>query len=429
MVEIVVLAGGKGTRMHSSIPKVLHPICGKPILHWILEEALKVTEKVHLVLGHSIDKVREQVAQFPVQIWEQDLIRYPGSGGALRAAMEGIEGNQILVLNGDTPLITATDLKPFLEVKGEIVVGVTTLPDPTGYGRVIETPDGEILKIVEEKDATPEEKRITKVNTGVYRLSKRVIERYLDRLDNRNAQRELYLTQLVQLATGDRLQVVAVEVDPVHFKGVNNKRQLAEAEEIKCREIKNRWMEMGVVMHLPETIYIDAYTSFEGESEIEPGVVLKGSRIVRSKIKANSVIEGGEIVDSEIGPMARIRPKTQIFRSRIGNFVEVKASQLEGVKAGHLSYLGDAEIGEGTNIGAGTITCNYDGTQKYKTKIGREVFIGSGTKLIAPIELEDQTMTGAGSVVNRNLPKGSLGIARPPLKIIPNFFYRFFNKK
>ena len=427
MVEIVVLAGGAGTRMHTSRPKVIHQLCGKPMLHWIVEESLKITPLVQVVVGHKRELVEESLTPYPIDIAVQDIENYPGSGGALMAAR--LRGDKILVLNGDIPLITADDLAPFLEVEGDVVVGVFDVPPPHSYGRIIRDREGYIVKIVEAKDCTPDQLQIATSNSGVYLFKREVVERLLPRITNNNAQREYYVTDLIELAYREGYKVVGVEVEEERFQGVNNLVELAAAETKLCRRIKEKWMREGVIIRLPETVYIDAYTTFKGECEVEPGAVIKRSKIVNSRIKAHSVVEEGEIIDSEIGPMARIRPGSKIVESRIGNFVEVKNSVLEGVKAGHLSYLGDSEIGEGTNIGAGTITCNYDGKRKYRTKIGKNVFVGSDVKLIAPVEIADEVILAAGSVINRDIPRGSLAIGRPPLRIVKNFFYRFFNSK
>jgi len=196
-----------------------------------------------------------------------------------------------------------------------------------------------------------------------------------------------------------------------------------------CKRIKEYWMKRGVIMHLPDTIYIDAYTSFEDECEVGSGCIIKKSVIIESEIRPLSVIEEAVIKNSGVGPMARIRPKSELIDTHIGNFVEVKASKLKGVKAGHLSYLGDSEIDEGTNIGAGTITCNYDGKAKYKTKIGKNVFVGSDTQLIAPVVIEDDVIIAAGSTVNKDVKKGSLAISRAPLKIVKDFYYKFFGRR
>jgi len=426
MLQIIILAAGKGTRMKSKSAKVLHTLCNKPMIEYVIEEALKLTKSVDVVLNHQFEKVKEIVEKYPVNIIKQDLENFPGTGGAVKEVP--IRGEKIFVLNGDMPLIEADELKKFLEIDADIVMSVMKLDNPDGYGRVV-IEKGNVKKIVEQKDATEEELKIPYVNAGVYLFKKEVLEKYLPKLSNQNAQNEYYLTDIIEMAVNDGLKVAAIEVNEENFKGVNSKYDLAVAEEIMCKRIKKRWMLNGVIMHLPDTIYIDAYSSFEGECEIGSGCVIKKSVIIESEIRPLSVIEEAVIKNSGIGPMARIRPKSELVDTHIGNFVEVKASKLKGVKAGHLSYLGDSEIDEGTNVGAGTITCNYDGKNKYKTKIGKNVFIGSDSQLIAPVTIEDDVMIAAGSTVNKNIKKGSLAISRAPLKTIKDFYYKFFGRE
>jgi len=426
MPQIIILAAGKGTRMKSTLPKVLHKICDKPMIDYIIEESLKVTDSVDVVLGHMFEDVKKEIKKYNVRIHKQDLQNFPGTGGALKE-IKFIE-DKILVLNGDMPLITNDEIKKFFEIDADVVMSIMKLDNPDGYGRVV-IENGNVKKIVEQKDANEDELKIPYVNAGVYCFKKDVLEKYIPLLSNENRQKEYYLTDVIEMAVNDGLSVKALEVNEEHFKGINSKKDLSAAEEIMCNRIKDRWMREGVIMRLPSTIFIDAYSEFEGECEIESGCVIRKSKIKNSKIKANSVIEDAEIITSEIGPMARIRPKSKITDSKIGNFVEVKASILNDVKAGHLSYLGDSEIDSGTNIGAGTITCNYDGKAKYKTKIGKNVFVGSDTQLIAPVVIEDDVIIAAGSTVNKDIPKGSLAISRAPLKIVKDFYYKFFGKK
>ena len=423
--QIIILAAGKGTRMKSPLPKVLHTLCGKSMIEYIIEESLKTTKNVDVILGYKFDEIKAKLKNYPVTIHKQDLENFPGTGGALKKV--ALKGDKVLILNGDMPLIQADELKKFFEIDADIVMSIMKLNNPNGYGRVV-IENGEVKKIVEQKDANEEELKINSVNAGVYLFKREVLEKYIPLLNNNNAQKEYYLTDIIEIGVKDNLEIKAIEVNEENFKGINSKKDLSEAEKIMCNRIKDKWMEAGVIMRLPETIFIDAYTEFEGECEIESGSVIKKSKIIESKIKANSIIEEAIIKNSEIGPMARIRPKSEINSSKIGNFVEVKASKLNDVKAGHLSYLGDSEIDSGTNIGAGSITCNYDGKRKYKTKIGKNVFVGSDTKLIAPVTIEDDVMIAAGSVVNKDIKKGSLAISRSPLKIIKNFYYKFFQK-
>jgi bifunctional UDP-N-acetylglucosamine pyrophosphorylase/glucosamine-1-phosphate N-acetyltransferase len=425
MLQVIILAAGKGTRMKSKSAKVLHTLCNKPMIEYVIEEALKLTPSVSVVLNHQFEKVKEIVEKYPVEIIKQDLEKYPGTGGAVKEV--SLKGDKIFVLNGDMPLIEANELKKFTQIDADIVMSVMKLDNPDGYGRVV-IENGNVKKIVEQKDCSEEELKIPYVNAGVYLFKKEVLEKYLPKISNQNAQNEYYLTDIIEMAVNDGLKVAAIEVNEENFKGVNSKLDLAKAEEIMCKRIKNYWMKRGVIMHLPDTIYIDAYTSFEGECEIGNGCVIKKSVIIESEIRPLSVIEEAVIKNSGVGPMARIRPKSELIDTHIGNFVEVKASKLKGVKAGHLSYLGDSEIDEGTNIGAGTITCNYDGKAKYKTKIGKNVFVGSDTQLIAPVVIEDDVMIAAGSTVNKDIKKGSLAISRAPLKIIKDFYYKFFGR-
>ena len=426
MPQIVILAAGKGTRMKSETPKVLHTLCDKPMINYIIDESQKITSSIDVILAHKFDDVKNKIEKTGVRIHKQNLEKYPGTGGALKE-IPFIE-DKILILNGDMPLITAKEIKKFFGIDADVVMSIMKLDNPHGYGRVV-IEDGNVKKIVEQKDANEEELKIPYVNAGVYMFKKEVLEKYIPLLANNNAQKEYYLTDIIEMAVKDGLKVKALEVNEEDFKGINSKKDLAEAEKIMCNRIKEKWMQNGVIMRLPDTIFIDAQSEFEGECEIESGCVIKKSKIINSKIKANSIIEEAIINKSEIGPMARIRPKSEIIDSKIGNFVEVKASKLNDVKAGHLSYLGDSEIDSGTNIGAGTITCNYDGKAKYKTKIGKNVFVGSDTQLIAPVVIEDDVIIAAGSTVNKDVPKGSLAISRAPLKIIKGFYYKFFGKK
>ena len=425
MFQIVILAAGKGTRMKSNTAKVLHKICEKPMIEYIIEEALKVTKSVDVVLNHQFEKVKETIKNYPINIIKQDLQNFPGTGGALKEVK--LKEEKILVLNGDMPLIKEDEIKKF-NTEADVVMSVMKLDNPDGYGRVV-IENGDVKKIVEQKDCTEEELKIPYVNAGVYLFKKEVLEKYLPKISNNNAQNEYYLTDIIEMAVNDGLKVAAIEVNEKDFKGVNSKLDLAKAEEIMCKRIKEYWMKRGVIMHLPETIYIDAYTSFEGECEVGSGCIIKKSVIIESEIRPLSVIEEAVIKNSGVGPMARVRPKSELIDTHIGNFVEVKASKLKGIKAGHLSYLGDSKIDEGTNIGAGTITCNYDGKNKYKTKIGKNVFVGSDTKLIAPVVIEDDVIIAAGSVVNKDVKKGSLAISRAPLKIVKDFYYKFFGRE
>ena len=426
-LSIIILAAGKGTRMKSSLPKVLHKISGYEMLYYSIKEAKKLSDDVTVVLYHQAELVKKEMEKYfdDVNYVLQDHENYPGTGGAVMNIPT--KGSEILVLNGDMPLVEESELKEFLNKDASIVMSVIKLENPDGYGRVI-IENNEVKKIVEQKDATKEELKVNTVNAGVYLFKKEVFEKYLPKLSNNNAQGEYYLTDIIEMAVKDGLKVVPIYVKEENFKGVNSKLDLAKAEEIMQRKIKENFMKNGVSFRLPETIYIESGVEIEGECFIENGVSLLGTtKIINSHIKTNSIVEDSVIEDSSVGPMARIRPNSYLKETHIGNFVEVKKSKLIGVKAGHLSYLGDSEIEEGTNIGAGTITCNYDGKNKYKTKIGKNVFVGSDTQLVAPVTIEDNVIIAAGTTVTKNVKSESLAISRQPLKIVEGFFKKFFS--
>ncbi len=425
-ISVIILAAGQGTRMRSELPKVLHPISGRPMIHYTIETALRISDDITVVLFHQAERIEKEISEEfgSLRFKMQDHANYPGTGGAVMDI--DTRHDRILVLNGDMPLVTPEALEPILEKEGEIVMSVFDLPDPSGYGRVV-VEDGEVQAIVEEKDCTPELKRIETVNAGVYLFRKEVLDRYLPLLSNDNAQGEYYLTDVVKMAREEGRHIVPVWVEEEAFKGVNSRYDLAHAEEMMQERIRERWMRAGVTMHLPSTIFIDSRATFHGDCTLDNGVTILGESVVTaSHIKSHSVVEDADIRNSRVGPMARIRPGSVVIDSQIGNFVEVKKSKLTGVKAGHLSYLGDAEIGEGSNIGAGTITCNYDGVRKYKTKIGKNVFVGSNTQLVAPVTIEDNVMIAAGTTVTEDVKEGALAISRTPQKVVEEFFHRFF---
>jgi len=429
MFSVIIMAAGAGTRMKSNTPKVLHKISGKEMLYYSISEAKKLTNSIEVVVYHQKEKVINEMEKYfkDITFVTQDHIKFPGTGGAVKCCNP--KNERVFILNGDMPLVTADELKKFDEIDADIVMSVIHLQNPDGYGRVV-IENNEVIKIVEQKDATDEEKKIKFVNAGVYLVKKDILEEFLPLLSDDNAQKEYYLTDIIDLAKKAGKTIKAIEVKEEDFKGVNSKFDLANAERIHQNRIKEKWMKNGVIMHLPETIYIENDVEFIGECEIESGCVFKGKCVIENSfIKANSIVEDAKITSSEIGPMARIRPATQITDSKIGNFVEIKKSILNDVKAGHLAYLGDSEIDSGTNIGAGTITCNYDGKNKYKTIIGKNVFIGSDSQLVAPLTIEDDCMIAAGSTITKNVKKGSLAISRTPQKTIKDFFYKFFGRK
>ncbi len=429
-LSIIILAAGKGSRMKSDKAKVLHEISGKPMLFHIIKESKKISNDITIVVAHQKDRVIESMQSYfdDLAFVTQDAQNFPGTGGALKNV--SVKHDNILVLNGDMPLITQASLSGFLNKDADIIMSIFDLEDPSGYGRVVISDSG-VQRIVEDKDASDSEKKITHVNAGIYAFKKSVLETYIPQIDNNNAQQEYYLTDIIALANRDNCTIEPLLIDEEHFKGVNSKADLADSEVIMQDRIKAHWMAIGVNMQLPSTIYIEESVTFEGESLLENGVRITGDTLITSShIKAHSIIEDSIIKDSDIGPLAHIRPASHINKTHIGNFVEVKKSSLNGVKAGHLSYLGDSVIDEGSNIGAGVITCNYDGKKKYQTIIGKNVFIGSDSQLVAPVVIEDDVIIAAGTTVTcKKVEQGNLVLSRVPIQKVENFFYKFFGKK
>jgi bifunctional UDP-N-acetylglucosamine pyrophosphorylase/glucosamine-1-phosphate N-acetyltransferase len=429
-ISVVILAAGKGSRMKSNKAKVLHTICGKEMLYHSIKSAQLLSDDISVIVAHQKEAVIEAMQKHfsTIHFITQDLENFPGTGGALKNI--SFKHDKVLVLNGDMPLVMPDSLQGFTEMQGDIIMSIFDLENPDGYGRVI-LDENQVLKIVEQKDATQEELKTTTVNAGVYAFKKAILDKYIPLLKNDNAQNEYYLTDIIAMARADGANVNALLVDEEHFKGVNSKLDLSRAEEIMQERIKAYWMQAGVTMQLPQTIYIEEGVTFEGECIIENGCRLTGNTLIsNSIIKAHSVIEDSIVKNSDVGPLAHLRPASHIEDTHIGNFVEVKKSSLKGVKAGHLSYLGDAIIDEGTNIGAGTITCNYDGLKKYQTIIGKNVFVGSDSQLVAPVTIEDDVMIAAGTTVpSGKITKGSLAISRTKLRTISDFYYKFFGKK
>ena len=426
--SIIILAAGQGTRMKSDTPKVLHKISGKPMLYYSIKEALKLSDDITVVLYHQFEKVKTEIEKYfsNINFVIQDHKNYPGTGGAVMGITPKYD--KVLVLNGDMPLIQASELEKF-DIDATIVMSVLKLESADGYGRVI-IENGNVKKIVEQKDASENELKISTANAGIYQFETKFLLENLPKLNNSNAQKEYYITDLVEIAINQGKVLKPLVVNEENFKGVNSKVELADAEVIHQNRIKKEFMKAGVILRLPDTIYIEEGVTIEGESIIENGVSLLGSsKIINSHIKINSVVEDSIIKDSDVGPMARIRPDSELNKTHIGNFVETKKAKLNGVKAGHLSYLGDCVIDEGTNIGCGTITCNYDGVNKHQTIIGKNVFVGSDTQFVAPVKIEDDVLIAAGSTVTGDVKKGELYLTRAKAKTIDGYFYRHFESK
>jgi bifunctional UDP-N-acetylglucosamine pyrophosphorylase/glucosamine-1-phosphate N-acetyltransferase len=436
----VILAAGLGTRMKSRKPKVLHELCGRPMLAYVLGAAREVSSRRPLIVYSpataAVHEVFAGEADFALQA--EPL----GTADAVKAAMAVASKSigEVLVLSGDVPLVQADLLAELIDLRrarnaAVALVAVHTM-DPEGLGRVVRSDDGgQVLRIVEEKDATPEELAIDEINAGLYAFDAEWLRRRIGDVERSPVSGEFYLPALVSLAHADRRAVVSLEVEEDGtLAGINDRSQLAAAE-LEMRMIVNeRHMLAGVTFVDPARTYVDFTVELARDVLIEPGVVLRGttrigegtrvgagSQIIDTVVGRDcvvwaSILESSEVEDEvQIGPFSHLRPKSSIGRkTKLGNFAEVKGSRLEaGVQQHHFSYIGDAVLGEKTNVGAGTITCNYDGVRKHKTKVGKGVFLGSDTMLVAPIEIGDGARTGAGSVVTKDVPAGMLALGVP----------------
>ncbi|MBC6906150.1 UDP-N-acetylglucosamine diphosphorylase/glucosamine-1-phosphate N-acetyltransferase [Saccharophagus sp. K07] len=437
MLEAIVLAAGKGTRMKSNLPKVMHPLAGKPFLQHVLETTRSLAPaNIHLVLGHGADVVQASLnlAEVNVVPQEQQL----GTGHAVMQVLPQLaDDSVVLILYGDVPLISRETLEKLASVANRKALGLLTvrLPDPTGYGRVLRDQQGNISAIVEQKDASPEQLTINEVNTGFISVHAAFLRDCLPKLSNQNAQGEYYLTDIIALAKAAGLDVVALETRHLYeVQGVNNRQQQAELERLFQQHQAQKLMEQGLTLLDPARFdcrgdlqigadcIVDINCVFEGRVvlgnnvRIGPNCLIKDAVIGDDvEIEANSVIDDAKIgPECHIGPFARVRPGSQFAKgAKVGNFVETKKAVVgEGSKINHLSYVGDAELGANVNVGAGTITCNYDGVNKHKTRIGNDVFVGSNTALVAPVEIADGATVAAGSTITLNVKTNQLAVAR-----------------
>jgi len=435
-LDIVILAAGQGTRMRSALPKVLHPIAGKSMLGHVIDTARQLQpSSLQVVIGHGADKVREQLRADDLSFVLQ--AEQLGTGHAVAQALPKLSAEKVLILYGDVPLIEEQTLQRLLALVTDQQLGLLTveLADPTGYGRIVRNAQGSVQAIVEHKDANDAQRAIREGNTGILAVPGKRLAEWLGRLSNSNAQGEYYLTDVIAMAVADGL-VVATEqaTDEMEVLGANDRIQLAQLERHYQYRAARRLMAQGVTLIDParfdvrgevtvgRDVLIDINVILEGRVVIEdnvqigPNCVIKNSTLRNGAIvKANSHLEGAEMGEgADCGPFARLRPGSVLgAKAHVGNFVELKNAVLgEGAKAGHLSYLGDAEIGARTNIGAGTITCNYDGANKHRTVLGADVFIGSNSALVAPVTLGDGATTGAGSVITADIPAETLGVGR-----------------
>ncbi|MDD7568865.1 MAG: bifunctional UDP-N-acetylglucosamine diphosphorylase/glucosamine-1-phosphate N-acetyltransferase GlmU [[Actinobacillus] rossii] len=441
-LSVVILAAGKGTRMYSDLPKVLHKVAGKPMVKHVIDTAKQLSaDQIHLIYGHGADLLKERLANEPVNwVFQAEQL---GTGHAMQQAAPFFKDDEnIVMLYGDAPLITKETLEKLIAAKPENGIALLTvkLDNPTGYGRIIRE-NGSVVAIVEQKDANPEQLKITEVNTGVMVSDGASFKKWLACLDNNNAQGEYYMTDVIGLANQDGFQVAAVTADDImEVEGANNRLQLNALERYYQRKQAKALLLAGVSLADPErfdlrgelvhgkdceidiNVIIEGKVTLGNNVKIGAGAVLKNVTLHDNvEIKPYSVLEDSIIGESaDVGPFARLRPGAELAaKAHVGNFVEIKKSVIgEGSKVGHLTYIGDAEVGANVNVGAGVITCNYDGANKFKTIIGDDVFVGSDSQLVAPVTIEKGATIGAGSTITKNVAENELVITRVPQRHI-----------
>lgn len=442
-LQVIILAAGKGTRMRSALPKVMQPLAGQPLLHHVIVAARKLgAERPIVVYGHGGDVVQQAFAGQALD-WVLQA-EQKGTGHAVQVALPVLaKAGRTLILYGDVPLISVTTLQRLIDVvPNEQTLGLLTvnLPDPTGYGRIVRE-QGRVVRIVEQKDASAEEKLITEANTGILCVPNALLHAWLPQLKNNNAQGEYYLTDLIGMATANGVPVTAVHPETIwEVEGVNDKLQLATLERVWQRHQAEQLMRAGVTVLDPSRLDIRGHISHGMDVSLDAGVIIEGRVVLGdnvhvgagcilkdceigagTEIKPYSLIDNAVVgAHAQIGPFARLRPGSKLADEvHIGNFVETKATVMGvGSKANHLAYLGDSDIGAGVNIGAGTITCNYDGANKHKTTIGDDAFIGTNNSLVAPVTIGVGATTGAGSTISKDVPDGMLAVGRAAQKTI-----------
>ena len=438
MFTSVILAAVMGTRMKSKMPKVLHKVCGKPLSKWVIDASKAAgADKVCAVVGHKAETVKEvlgDVCEFALQAEQK------GTGHAVMQAIDVIKNSkgEVVILNGDTPLITAETINKAIEYHknngNQATVITAILDDATGYGRIVRDNDGSVLKIVEQKDASKEEKKINEVNSGMYVFDAQSLVYALDKITPNNAQGEYYLTDTLEilLSAGKKIGGYAIS-DNDEIRGINDRVQLNEAEKIMQKRINEYHMRNGVTMRNPESVYIEDGVEIGNDTEICQNVTIKsgtkigsdcvigsGSMLDRAVIHDGVDVLSSVILESEVdegthvGPFAYIRPNCHVGKEvKVGDFVELKNSNIDdGTKISHLTYIGDSDVGKRVNFGCGTVTCNYDGKKKYRTTIGDDCFVGCNTNFVSPINVGDGVYIAAGSTITEDIPENSLSIAR-----------------
>lgn len=443
-LSVIILAAGKGTRMNSRLPKVLQPLAGQPLLGHVLAQAQRLqVERMITVYGHGGEQVKATFAKQDIEWVEQ--AEQLGTGHAVQVTLPVLpQQGQSFILYGDVPLVQPETLKRLQQAASTGIAMITlSLDNPTGYGRIVRE-DGKIRRIVEHKDASEAEKQISEVNTGIYCVDNACLHRWLPQLSNNNVQGEYYLTDIVAMAVADGLEIGSIQPEyEFEVEGVNDRIQLANLERRFQLHQVLQLQKAGVTFLDParfdlrgqlsvgQDVRIDVNVIIEGDCYLGDGVVVGAGCVLKNaRVAAGTIIHPYSVLDdvtvgadTTIGPFARLRPGTELADgAHIGNFVEVKNSRIgRGSKANHLAYLGDAVVGAGSNIGAGTITCNYDGAFKHQTVIGENAFIGSNSSLVAPIQIGDGATVGAGSVVTKNVADNALAVARGQQRQIENY--------
>ena len=431
----IILAAGKGTRMNTNLPKVMQPLGGMSLIEHVISTAQEISKKITVVIGHKKNLLKEHLAEIDPNIETVNQENQLGTAHAVKTASHLIQDDEkVLILYGDVPLISTKTIQSLLDSKNKCTLLSMILSDPTGYGRIVSNEENLALKIIEQKDASEDERKIKEVFTGILLIDGSLLRPALEEINNQNAANEYYLTDLVEILSSKGVKINCIQANPTEVRGANNKHELHELESILRKMGAEKLLEQGVTLSdltrvdvrgkviAGKDCTIDVNVILEGEVTLGDNVSIKSNVVLQNvSIGDNSIIESFSHLSSasvgsncNIGPYARLREGSEIGDSaKIGNFVETKKTKLgNGAKANHLAYLGDANIGDKTNVGAGTITCNYDGTNKHKTTIGNDSFIGTNSSLVAPVNIGKGAYVGAGSVITKDVPDEALAVGR-----------------
>ena len=434
-IHTIILAAGKGTRMNTNLPKVMQPLGGHTLISHVIKTAQKNSKKITVVVGHQKDLLKEHIINIDPQIQTADQNDQLGTAHAVKTAGDMIEKDErVLVLYGDVPLISSKTIKALINSGQECTLLSMKLKDPTGYGRIITDEQNLALRIIEQKDASEDERKIQEVFTGILLIDGSLLKSSLNKINNQNAANEYYLTDLVEILSEKGVRINCIQADPDEVLGANNKLELHGLESILRKMSAEKLLEQGITLLDASRVDVRGEVEAGKDCSIDVNVILEGKVVLGDNvtIKSNVVLQDVSIGDNStiesfshlssasvgancnIGPYARLREGSEIGdNAKIGNFVETKKTKLgDGAKANHLAYLGDAEIGDKTNVGAGTITCNYDGTNKHKTTIGKDSFIGTNSSLVAPVNIGEGAYVGAGSVITKDVPNDALAVGR-----------------